>query len=153
MGNVVKITYLCTVGFFLFIMVGCRSYPLPPQKEIVEVRDSVVLRDSVVITSEVNRMDSVYVRDSTIFYLDTAGNIIRSELYQYKEVTRELSEKYDALLSQYKALQQQKSETNVIPYPVEKELTWWQETRMRLGELSLIGLILFIGIRLFKLFK
>lgn len=153
MENVVKFTYLCVVGFFLFIMEGCRSYPLPPQKEIVEVRDSVVLRDSVVITSEVNRMDSVYVRDSTIFYLDTAGNIIRSELYQYKEVTRELSEKYDALLSQYKALQEQKSETNVIPYPVEKELTWWQETRMRLGELSLIALILFIGIRLFKLFK
>lgn len=153
MGNVIKITYLCTVGFFLFIMVGCRSYPLPPQKEIVQVRDSVVLRDSVITRSVVNRMDSVYVRDSTIFYLDTSGNIIRSELYQYKEVTRELSEKYDALLSQYKALQEQKSETNVIPYPVEKELTWWQETRMRLGELSLIGLILFIGIRLFKLLK
>lgn len=137
----------------MFIMVGCRSYPLPPQKEIVQVRDSVVLRDSVITRSVVNRMDSVYVRDSTIFYLDTSGNIIRSELYQYKEVTRELSEKYDALLSQYKALQEQKSETNVIPYPVEKELTWWQETRMRLGELSLIGLILFIGIRLFKLLK
>lgn len=153
MGNVVRITYLSVVGFFLFILVGCRSYPLPPQKEIVQVRDSVVLRDSVVISNEVNRIDSVYVKDSTIFYLDTAGNIIRSELYQYKEVTRELSEKYDSLLSQYKALQQQKSETELIPYPVEKELTWWQETRIKLGELSLIGIILFIGIRLCELFK
>lgn len=153
MGDVVRITYLCVVGFFLFILVGCRSYLLPPQKEIVQVRDSVVLRDSVVISNEVNRLDSVYVKDSTIFYLDTAGNIIRSELYQYKEVTRELSEKYDALLSQYKALQQQKSETEVIPYQVEKELTWWQETRIKLGELSLIGLIIFIGIRFVRLFN
>ena len=39
-----------------------------------------------------------------------------------------------------------------VPYPVEKELTWWQKIKLELGELS-IGIILVLLIVVIWLIK
>jgi hypothetical protein len=47
-------------------------------------------------------------------------------------------------------LYQSKVDSIAVPYPVEKELTWWQEKKIEFGELAMLimaGLLCFVLIR------
>ena len=131
---------------FCLILTGCRSrYIPPPQESYINVRDSVVLRDSVVIRNDINKIDSVIIKDSTVLVMDTSGNIIRTELYRYKEVNRQLTEKYEALQAEYSRLEALKQQVEYVPYPVEKELTWWQKIKLSIGEILIILVLVLLG--------
>ena len=131
---------------FCLILTGCRSrYIPPPQESYINVRDSVVLRDSVVIRNDINKIDSVTIKDSTVLVMDTSGNIIRTELYRYKEVNRQLTEKYEALQAEYSRLEALKQQVEYIPYPVEKALTWWQKIKLSIGEILIILVLVLLG--------
>ena len=131
---------------FCFILTGCRSrYIPPPQESYINVRDSVVLRDSVVIRNDINKIDSVIIKDSTVLVMDTSGNIIRTELYRYKEVNRQLTEKYEALQAEYSRLEALKQQVEYVPYPVEKELTWWQKIKLSIGEILIILVLVLLS--------
>lgn len=139
---------------FCLILTGCRSrYIPPPQESYINIRDSVVLRDSVVIRNETNKIDSVIIKDSTVLVMDTSGNIIRTELYRYKEVNRQLTEKYEALQVEYSRLEALKQQVEYIPYPVEKELTWWQKIKLSIGEILIVIVLVLIGNLVVRLFK
>lgn len=139
---------------FCLILTGCRSrYIPPPQESYINIRDSVVLRDSVVIRNETNKIDSVIIKDSTVLVVDTSGNIIRTELYRYKEVNRQLTEKYEALQAEYSRLEALKQQVEYIPYPVEKELTWWQKIKLSIGEILIVIVLVLIGNLVVRLFK
>lgn len=131
---------------FCLILTGCRSrYIPPPQDSYINIRDSVVLRDSVVIRNDINKIDSVIIKDSTVLVMDTSGNIIRTELYRYKEVNRQLTEKYEALQAEYSRLEALKQQVEYVPYPVEKELTWWQKIKLSIGEILIILVLVLLG--------
>lgn len=108
------------VGIALLLLFGsCRSIRYVPVETI---------RTDSVFMSNV-RIDSVYVQDSILIKEkgDTLTTIRYKLVYRYKHIT-------DTLFIT-------KNDSVQVPYPVEKELTWWQKTKLELGEFS-IGIIL-----------
>lgn len=119
------------VGIALLLLFGsCRSIRYVPVETIrtdslyltMHERDSIYIKDSVHIKE---KGDSVFVDKWHIVYRD---RMIRDTVYIEKE--KELE----------------------VPYPVEKELTWWQKTKLELGEFS-IGIILILLIVVIWLVK
>ena len=95
----------------LLVLTGCRTieyYPL----ETVRI-------DTVYVNQQ--RVDSVMVRDSVHIYQkgDTVTEFRLKYIYKYKDRTDTL------YLS--------KTDTMSVPYPVEKELTKWQQTKVNYG--------------------
>lgn len=110
------------VGIALLLLFGsCRSIRYVPVETI---------RTDSVFMSNV-RIDSVYVQDSILIKEkgDTLTTIRYKLVYRYKHIT-------DTLFIT-------KNDSVQVPYPVEKELTWWQKTKLELGEFS-IGIILIL---------
>lgn len=108
------------VGIALLLLFGsCRSIRYVPVETIrtdslylsVHERDSIHIKDFVYIKE---KGDSVIVDKRHTVYRDRRT---RDTIYIEKE--KEV----------------------MVPYPVEKELTWWQKTKLELGEFS-IGIIL-----------
>lgn len=114
----------------LLLFGSCRSIRYVPTETIrtdslyltVYERDSIHIKDSVFVKE---KGDSVIVDKWHIVYRDRT---IRDTVYVEKE--KEVG----------------------VPYPVEKELTWWQKTKLELGELS-IGIILVLLIVVIWLIK
>lgn len=118
----------------VFLLLGCRSrIQYVPVESKTEARDSVITRDSIVIKEKVVTRDSTVTKDSTVIILDDKGNVIRTELYREKERYRELNSDYRLLQAKYDSLQSLRNKVIEIPYPVEKQLTWWQRTKMDVG--------------------
>lgn len=119
------------VGIALLLLFGsCRSIRYVPVETIrtdslyltVHKRDSVHIKDSVYI---MDKGDTVFVNRYHIAYRD---KVICDTAYIERVIT------------------------NDVPYPVEKELTWWQKTKLELGEFS-IGIILVLLIVVIWLVK
>lgn len=119
------------VGIALLLLFGsCRSIRYVPVETIrtdslylsVHEHDSIHIKDSVYVKE---KGDSVIVDRWHTVYRD---RIIHDTIYVEKE--KEV----------------------MVPYPVEKELTWWQKTKLELGEFS-IGIILVLLIVVIWLVK
>lgn len=119
------------IAIVLLLLFGsCRSIRYVPVETIrtdslyltVYKRDSIHIKDSVYIRE---KNDSVLVDKWHIVYRDRT---INDTVYVEKE--KDVG----------------------VPYPVEKELTWWQKTKLELGELS-IGIILVLLIVVIWLIK
>lgn len=146
MVYVMKKNLLFILLLFCVFLTGCRSrYIPPPQESYINIRDSVVLRDSVVIRNETNKIDSVVFKDSTVLVVDTEGNIVRTELYRYKEVNRQLTEKNESLKAEISMLEALKQQVEYVPYPVEKKLSLWQKIKLSIGEILIIIVLVLIG--------
>lgn len=87
-----------------------------------------VIKDSLYITQRM--IDRVLIRDSVY------ERHVHDTVYKYKE--RE-TVRY---LSLRDTLYIEKRDSVSVPYPVERELTAWQQARMRLGDISVVALIL-----------
>ena len=115
----------CLVIFVALIIVGCKT-----KERVVTVEK--VRNDTTYITK--HQRDSVWLHDS--IHVTEKGDTIRIERWHTKYIEKAT---HDTL---YKATH----DTIPQPYPVEKlverELTWWQQTRMHLGEalLALAGI-------------
>ena len=133
MGSAMKLRIYIwiTVGIALLLLFGsCRSTRYVPVETIrtdslyltVYERDSIHIKDSIFVKE---KGDSVLVDKWHIVYRDRT---INDTVYVEKE--KDVG----------------------VPYPVEKELTWWQKTKLELGELS-IGIILVLLIVVIWLVK
>lgn len=147
---------IATIAILLF-MFSCRSVQYVPVESVRTVRDSVVMRDSIVWHERVRERDSVVTRDSVVLVVDASGNVVRTELYRQKEVYRELREEYDRLMAAYKRLEAEKIDSVQVPYPVEKKLTRWQQTKVNYGGWAM-GIVFFtilvvVGYMVYKLKK
>lgn len=133
-------------------LIGCRTrMQYVPIESKTETRDSIIARDSIVIKEKVFTRDSTVTKDSTVIILDDKGNVIRTELYREKERYRELNSDYRLLQAKYDSLQSLKNKVIEIPYPVEKELTRWQQTKMDVGgwAMGVLSGIVILGIGYF----
>lgn len=113
---------------------SCRTQYIP----VETVRTEYKTRDSV-------RYDSIYKHDS-IFYLikgDTVYKYVKQVEYKYLFINRT-----DTIL---------KTDSNQVPYPVEKRLTRWQTLKMELGGWALGVIIVFalviVGRMIYRLRK
>ena len=126
---------------------ACRSIRHIPVETKIQLKDSVITRDSVVIKEQTVRKDSVVIKDSTVIVVDESGNVIRTELYRYRDWYKELSRDYSVLQAKYDSLFSEKQKEIQVPYPVERELSWWQSVKVQVGEIAIgviIGLIIII---------
>ena len=121
---------------FVFLMSGiwlssCRSVQYVP---VESVRIEYKTRDSI-------RYDSIYQRDSiyTLVKGDTVYQYRYKYLYKYQYLNRT-----DTMI---------KIDSVQVPYPVEKQLTRWQQMKIELGGWA-VGVIVILSIVLIvKLFK
>ena len=126
---------------FLILFTGCRSrVQYVPIESKAETSDSVIIRDSTIIREKIEIRDSTVTRDSTVIVLDDKGNVIRTELYREKEQFRELNSDHILLQAKQKVVQ--------VSYPVERELTNWEEAKMNVGgwAIGVFSGILLLGI-------
>ena len=118
-------------------MAGCKT-----KERVVTVEK--VRNDTTYITK--HQRDSVWLHDS--IHVTEKGDTIRIEKWHTKYVER----------ATHDTLYQHKTDSVPVPYPVEKlverELTWWQQTRMHLGEALLaiagIAVVVFVVRRKLK---
>ena len=101
------------------LVLGCKPYRVA-QRE-------TVIKDSLYIVQRM--IDRVLIRDSVY------ERHVHDTVYKYKE--RE-TVRY---LSLRDTLYIEKRDSVSVPYPVERQLTKWEATRMRLGDISLIVFI------------
>ena len=115
----------CIVILVALLLVGCKT-----KERVVTVEK--VRSDTTYITK--HQRDSVWLHDS--IHVTEKGDTIRIEKWHTKYVEK----------ATHDTLYQATHDTIPQPYPVEKlverELTWWQQTRMHLGEalLALAGI-------------
>ena len=125
-----KTIIYCVILLTLAICSSCRSVKYVPV-ETVRV-------DSLYLT--IHERDSIHIKDS--IYIREKGDTVFVERWrtQYRDRGRT-----DTLyVDRVREVQ--------VPYPVEKELTWWQEVMINFGDFSLgiIFVLLFIIIWMIK---
>ena len=128
------ITYLVAVLLLLIALIcgGCSTTKYVPVETIKRdtvyqsniIRDSVYLHDSVYV-KEWQKGDTVY-RDRDRWHTKYVEKEVHDTLYQSK------------------------TDSIAVPYPVEKELTWWERKKIEFGELAMVvmaGLLCFVVIK------
>lgn len=121
-------TILLTIAICL---TSCRSIKYVP---VETVKTEYKTRDSI-------RFDSIYEHDS--IFLFVKGDTVYKEKYRYKYRYLTIN-KTDTVM---------KTDSVQIPYPVEKQLTRWQQMKIELGGWA-VGVIVILSIVLIvKLFK
>lgn len=127
LGIVVWMFILLVAGFVLIAMGSCRSVKYVPVETIKH--------DSVYITQ--HQKDSIYIHDS--IYQKEKGDTVLIEKWHTKYIEKQVR---DTLI-------QIERDTIPQPYPYEVEvpaqLSWWQKTRMHIGEISLVALLVLLG--------
>ena len=121
----------CIVILVALLLVGCKT-----EERVVTVEK--VRNDTTYITK--HQRDSVWLHDS--IHVTEKGDTIRIERWHTKYVEKVTHD----------TLYQHKTDSLPVPYPVEKlverELSWWQQTRMHLGEALLaiagIAVVMFV---------
>lgn len=100
----------------LLITASCSTYHQPME---------TVVRDSLYITQRM--IDRVLIRDS-VFERQVHDTIYR---YRERETVRYLSLRDTLYIERMDSVS--------VPYPVERQLTKWQQARMRMGDILLVS--------------
>ena len=127
----------CIAILVVVLMAGCKT-----KERVVTVEK--VRTDTTYITK--HQRDSVWLHDS--IHVTEKGDTIRIERWHTKYIEK----------ATHDTLYQHKTDSVPVPYPVEKlverELTWWQQTRIHLGEALLaiagIAVVVFVVRRKLK---
>ena len=119
---------LLTIAICLTSCRSIKSVPVETVKTEYKTRDSI-------------RFDSIYEHDS--IFLFVKGDTVYKEKYRYKYRYLTINKTDTVMLT----------DSVQIPYPVEKQLTRWQQMKIELGGWA-VGVIVILSIVLIvKLFK
>lgn len=126
-GVLVWMLLIFICGIILIAFGSCRSIKYVPIETIKH--------DSVYITQ--HQKDSIYIHDS--IYQKEKGDTVLIEKWHTRYIEKQVR---DTLI-------QIQMDTIPQPYPYEVEvpaqLSWWQKTRMRMGEIALVALLVLLG--------
>ena len=84
------------------------------------------------VYSNYSRMDSIFVRDSV--YINQKGDTVTEFRYKY---VYKYKDRIDTLYISSR-------DTVSVPYPVEKELTAWQQTKVNYGGWAMVIVFVFV---------
>lgn len=119
------VTLIVTTGF-----TSCWTQYVPVETVKVEYRT----RDSI-------RQDSIYLRDSV--YMTVKGDTVY--LYKYKYLYKyRYIDRTDTLMT---------TDSIQVPYPIEKQLTGWQQLKLDYGGAAMLVIIVIIIVKLKNLKK
>lgn len=98
---------------------------------VPEYHEVVVNKHDTLVTR-----DSIYVKDS--FYVEKSGDTVATyhERILYRDRWRDKIVYRDSI----------RVDSVRVPFPVERELTFWQKTWMNLGKIGFTGLLGLIGV-------
>lgn len=125
-----RIMYLLVVALIVTTgFTSCRTQYVPVETVKVEYRT----RDSI-------RQDSIYLRDSV--YMTVKGDTVY--LYKYKYLYKyRYIDRTDTLMT---------TDSIQVPYPIEKQLTGWQQLKLDYGGAAMLVIIVIVIVKL-KNFK
>ena len=136
------------IGFAL-TLIGCKGKEIVTETVRTEYIDRYV-HDTIRVDNLTQILDSVYKsviesrRDCVVIVKDTAGNVINSSQWHYRDTSKELShskEMFDSVAyyrSMVDSLRRIKQDSTYIEKVVEKELSLWDRTKIRFGGLAFI---------------
>ena len=136
------------IGFALTLM-GCKGKEIVTETVRTEYVDRYV-HDTIHVENLSQIVDSVRQsviesrRDCVVIVKDTAGNVINTAQWHYRDTNKELShskEKVDSTAyyrSMVDSLRRIKQDSTYIEKVVEKELSLWDRTKIRFGGLAFI---------------
>lgn len=139
MGMVKGLLFLIIPCIMLSLLTGCKSVQYVPVE--------TVRTDSVYVDRYLR--DSIYQRDSVFINRWTAGDTIYQDKIVYKYIYRD-KVKYDtaAIL---------RSDTVRVPFPVDREISKWEQIRLDVGGWAIgvviITILIVIGCMVYKLKK
>ena len=128
-------------AIILLMMTGCKTRYIASEPVIVHERDSIVRVNTLQVHDTLHTRDSIYhfvKGDSTIIerwhYVNNINHVNTTDTV-YRDNIKEVPVPYPK------------------PYPVEKQLTFWERTRMKAGNLFFILLIGALGFGGYKLYR
>lgn len=139
MGMVKGLLFLIIPCIMLSLLTGCKSVQYVPVE--------TVRMDSVYVDRYLR--DSIYQRDSVFINRWTAGDTIYQDKIVYKYIYRD-KVKYDTVAIL-------RSDTVRVPFPVDREISKWEQIRLDVGGWAIgvviITILIVIGCMVYKLKK
>lgn len=132
----------------LLLSGGCTRKVYVPVENTVLRTDTVYrsqLRvDSVKLIEHVYETDTRY--DSIVPILDSLNNVIGWDRYHFRETTKMNNREIARLQSLVDSLRAVRQDTVIkqVPYPVERELTKWEQTKQDVGGMAIGALAIAI---------
>ena len=134
------------IGFAL-TLIGCKGKQIVTETVRTEYIDRYV-HDTIRVDNLTQILDSVResviesVKDCVVIVKDTAGNVINTAQWHYRDTSKELShskEKVDSTAyfrSVIDSLRRIKNDSVYVKKEVEKELSLWDRTKIKFGGLA-----------------
>lgn len=134
------------IGFAL-TLIGCKGREIVAETVKTEYIDRYV-HDTIRVDNLTQILDSVHqsviesVKDCVIIVKDTAGNVINTAQWHYRDTNKELShskEKVDSTAyfrSVIDSLRRIKNDSTTITQYVEKKLSLWDSIKIKFGGLA-----------------
>ena len=134
------------IGFAL-TLIGCKGKQIVTETVRTEYIDRYI-HDTIRVDNLTQILDSVREsviesrRDCVVIEIDTAGNVINTAQWHYRDTNKELShskEKVDSTAyfrSIIDSLRRIKQDSIYIKKEVEKELSLWDRTKIKFGGLA-----------------
>ena len=110
------------------LLCGCRTVRYVPVESVRT--DSVYVMDSSVVNTITHYKDSLRIKDSIVIVVDTAGNVLSKEKYHDERHTKDTERSNNE--TNVKEKDARSADSVQIPVPVERELGWWQQARLKL---------------------
>ncbi|WP_368144024.1 hypothetical protein [Bacteroides finegoldii] len=127
-----RLLYILTIFLMSEIcFTSCRNIKYVP---VETVKTEYKTRDSI-------RFDSIYEHDS--IFLFVKGDTVYKEKYRYKYRYLTINKTDTVMLT----------DSVQIPYPVEKQLTRWQQMKIELGGWAVSVIIILSIVLMLKLFR
>ena len=131
---------ICFVGIVIFVLLSMLFGSCSTTKYVpVETIKTDTVYQSKVKHDSVHVRDSIYVKEwqkgDTIF--------VNRDRWRIEYLSKEVHD----------TIYESKVDSVAVPYPVEKEMTWWERQKIAFGELAMIimaGLLCFVVIKFKK---
>lgn len=140
------IAFLMTGAVLICVLLGGCTRKVYVPVENTTVRTDTVTHyingtDSVTVIERVYESDTRY--DSIAPIVDSLGRVLGYERWHFRERTQKDSREIERLKSLVDSLKAMKRDSvdRPVPYPVERPLTKWEQTKMDFGGMFLGGLI------------
>ena len=136
------------IGFAL-TLIGCKGKQIVTETVRTEYIDRYI-HDTIRVDNLTQILDSIHEsviesrRDCVVIEMDTAGNVINTAQWHYRDTNKELShskEKVDSTAyfrSIVDSLRRIKQDSVYIKKEVEKELSLWDRTKIKFGGLAFV---------------
>lgn len=105
----------------ILLMSGCKSVKYIPVEttETKTEHKGKESKDSTVVKEVVNTRDSVVFRDSVVYTYNDKGELLSKEIWHWKERYRDKDNEYHELKAKYDSLNVARRDSIRVPYPVE----------------------------------